>query len=573
MKRPAGQTIHAPHRRTAVGALLFVALLFGCRTPQGICARCFRRQIASATNAPTDAPTRTGQPRDASDKAVRDPQVVPVSWQDDARTDEARLKPPREPFEVPRELPGAETPPLHLPSHRTNESDGPDEERQQAISRLYAPLPTLNRGPGWREEPTGPLTLQSLEQMALDNSPVIREAAADIKAARGAAFQAGTYPNPDAGYEADTVNTGNTNGYHGAYIQQTFITAGKLRLASSALSKDVDNAILNLRKTRITVLSQVRSQYFAAIVAREKLKLARALSAFTEKLYQAQIDLVEGGEARPTNRCSCVSSRFKLALVAQAQQQQMSAWRQLAAALGLPAMPPTELAGRPDVPVPLLAYERALDQMLSVNTDLGVAENNVVQAQLLLRLAKVTPVPDVDLNFVLQRDYTFSPGTTTYNLNLGGEIPVFNQNRGNIVTAHAELYRANQAIAQVRNDLSGQLGEAFARYEASRVLVESFRAEALRDQVRTYRGIYERYRNDPENIEFNDVVVAQQTLAVTLNQYIDVLGNQWQAVVDVAQLLQVDDIFLMGDAAPVAAIPAVDAADVEELPAPKTERL
>jgi hypothetical protein len=100
------------------------------------------------------------------------------------------------------------------------------------------------------------------------------------------------------------------------------------------------------------------------------------------------------------------------------------------------------------------------------------------------------------------------------------------------------------------------------------MLAESFRAEALRDQVRTYRGIYERYRNDPQGIQFNDVVVAQQTLALTLNQYIDVLGNQWQAVVDIGQLLQVDDIFLMGDAVHVAPIPALDASDAEEVPAP-----
>jgi len=153
-------------------------------------------------------------------------------------------------------------------------------------------------------------------------------------------------------------------------------------------------------------------------------------------------------------------------------------------------------------------------------------------------------------------------------LTLGGEVPVFNQNRGNIVTAQANLYRGEQSVQQVGNDLTGQLGEAFARYEASRVLAESFRGEALRDQVRTYRGVYTRYRNDPQGIQFNDVVVAQQTLALTLNQYIDVLGSQWRAVVDIAELLQVDDIFMMGDVIHVAPIPELDAVDDEDVSAP-----
>ena len=90
----------------------------------------------------------------------------------------------------------------------------------------------------------------------------------------------------------------------------------------------------------------------------------------------------------------------------------------------------------------------------------------------------------------------------------------------------------------------------------------------MRDQVRTYRGVYQRYHDDPQDIRFNDVVVAQQTLASTLTQYIDVLANQWQAVVDVAELLQVDDIFSMGDPIYVAPIPELGTLDSEQLPVP-----
>jgi outer membrane protein TolC len=132
-------------------------------------------------------------------------------------------------------------------------------------------------------------------------------------------------------------------------------------LAESAASLDIDSAMLNLRQARIDVASEVRSFYFAAIVAREKLKLARALSTFTEKLYEAQIELVEGGEAAPYEplqlRVLALQARASVAL---SQQEYLSAWRQMAASLGLPGLPITELAGRPDVPVPRIEYERAL---------------------------------------------------------------------------------------------------------------------------------------------------------------------------------------------------------------------
>lgn len=554
------------HNRAASWTLLLLALFSGCRSRPPACTRCYLGQVAYPLDVSSDTLAPTSPIGNEPGTNRRGRIVPPVDGQTTEGKKVEPMLPQREPFQIPRELPGADIPPLRLPPQSPSL---PNEERKKAIRQLYPDLPTLDRTQPWQPSSAGPLTLRSLQMLALDYNPVIREAAADVEAARGATIQAGTYPNPNLGYESDTVNTANTNGYHGAYLQQTFITAGKLGLAQSAASLDVDSALLNLRKARIEVATQVRSLYFAAIVAREKLKLARALSTFTEDLYEAQIELVEGGEAAPYEplqlRVLALQAR---AAVVQSRQEYLSAWRQLAAAIGLPDLRPTELAGRPDVPVPRFEYERALSYMLATHSDLGVARNNVAQADYLLRLAQVTPVPDVDVGFVLQRDFTFSPGTTTYNLTLGGEVPVFNRNRGNIVTAQAARYRAEQAVAQVRNDLTGKMGEAFARYETNRVLVESFRAAALRDQVRTYRGVYERYRNDPVNIQFNDVVVAQQTLALTLIQYIDVLGNEWQAVVDVAELLQVDDIFAMGDTIQVTPIPALDEVEAEVVPVP-----
>ena len=43
-------------------------------------------------------------------------------------------------------------------------------------------------------------------------------------------------------------------------------------------------------------------------------------------------------------------------------------------------------------------------------------------------------------------------------------------------------------------------------------------------------------------MNFGDIVVAQQTLATLITSYIDVLNQQWQAVVDVARLMQLEDV-------------------------------
>ena len=52
-------------------------------------------------------------------------------------------------------------------------------------------------------------------------------------------------------------------------------------------------------------------------------------------------------------------------------------------------------------------------------------------------------------------------------------------------------------------------------------------------------GIRER-RQIAVDVVFGDLVTAQQTLAGYITAYVTALGSQWQAVVDIANLLQTD---------------------------------
>ena len=140
---------------------------------------------------------------------------------------------------------------------------------------------------------------------------------------------------------------------------------------------------------------------------------------------------------------------------------------------------------------------------------------------------------------------------------MGGAVPVWNKNQGNRIAARAELIRSMQVVSDTQNQLIAKLAPMYGMYKSNRQLAQSYRAEALSDQVRAYRGIYQRYLTDPVGVSFNDVIVAQQTLGGVLNQYIDTLQSQWQSTVDMGELLQVDDLFQMGDPTEVAKIPAI----------------
>ena len=209
-------------------------------------------------------------------------------------------------------------------------------------------------------------------------------------------------------------------------------------------------------------------------------------------------------------------------------------------------MAPTLLAGRIDGPVPLISYEAAREQILQTHTDLVTAQNAVARAQYQLRLARITPVcPNIDTNTVIEKDYTTPPYGTVVSLQVGVPIPIFDTNRGNIIAAEAALVRACSEYERARNDLFISLADTFSRYDTNRQTAEQYRSSILVDQVRAYRGAYQRYQVDPD-ADFNDVVTSQQTLASTISTYIQLLGDQWQAVADLAGLMQSDDIFALG---------------------------
>ena len=107
------------------------------------------------------------------------------------------------------------------------------------------------------------------------------------------------------------------------------------------------------------------------------------------------------------------------------------------------------------------------------------------------------------------------------------------------------MIRASSEYERARNDLFTNLADVFSRYETNRQTAEQYHNSILVDQVRAYRGAYRRYQVDPDS-DFNDVVTSQQTLATTISTYIQLLGDQWQAVADLAGLMQSDDIFALG---------------------------
>jgi cobalt-zinc-cadmium efflux system outer membrane protein len=149
----------------------------------------------------------------------------------------------------------------------------------------------------------------------------------------------------------------------------------------------------------------------------------------------------------------------------------------------------------------------------------------------------------------------------TQSVQVGVPIPIWDQNRGNIQQAQGALLRATEEEHRVRDDLTTRLADAFERYQFNRRQADYYRERVLPDLALVYSRSLVRFQTDPAAV-FVDVVTNQQLYVTALATYATTLANQWQAVTDVANLLQIDDLF-QGVEAP----PAVPPHDLDHLPA------
>jgi cobalt-zinc-cadmium efflux system outer membrane protein len=518
------------------------------------------RQIRDLSPAEPAGKTATPDRRDSAPALEREdtgtskselggpPLVQPTALR---QQDNTLPVPKKQPLSIPPELPGATAPPISWPKTRP--------EQDKVLKKLYPPLPPL---PVLAEPAPGPdgklLTLADLQSLAAANNPSIKNAVAAVDAAKGAAFQAGAYPNPGVFWEADTVGT-TAAGYQGAGFDQVIKSMNKIKLTKAAATMDLRNAEVALRKAQSDLATQVRTNYFAVLVALENVKVSRALARFTDHLYRIQVDLLSGGQAAAYEpmqlRPVALQARYSLI---QAINQYQASWRQLAAALGLPSMPPTQVAGRVDWPVPVYDYEDVKRYVLDNHTDVLTGLNALQKARYALELAQVTPVPDPDVHVLIQKDYT-TPlrNLWVYSVAVTLPVPLWDRNKGNIFQAKNLLIQAGLAPQQTRLQLTNTLADAFNRYATARDQVQ-IAMQQIEDQVRAFRGVYERHGEDPDAVGFGDVVTAQQTLASYISGYVSALGLQWQAVVDIANLLQTEDLFQVRRTQDMAPVPDLE---------------
>lgn len=409
----------------------------------------------------------------------------------------------------------------------------------------------LITGPAQAQTPasTAPaMTLDQLEQLALQNNPTSTAAAAGIDAARGRTRQAGAFPNPVIGYSGEEIKTGDLDrrGEHGFFVEQTIPLGGKLRLSRNVFQKTIEQAEAVRDLQRLRILSSVRQAYYSVLLTERRIEVQERLAALASEAVGVTAQLFNVGAAdRPDYLAIEIESRRLQLQLNRSRNDRFSLRAQLAALTGVREVADRPLAGSIDTAIPNLEREQIIRTLLDQSPELRAARADLERTRALTARARRETSPDLFLRggSAYNREFgedTGRPIGWEGTLEAGISVPLFNRNAGGIAAARADETRAQAEVTRLELALQSRAATQFAAYLTALRDAEAYRSEILPRAEEAYRLYLSRYREMAA--AYPQVLVAQRTFFEMSTEYLQSLSEAWRAALQLQGFLAGDGL-------------------------------
>lgn len=455
-----------------------------------------------------------------SPKGLGDPRPA-ENGTGDAQVQNSRSAPAQSPFS---------------PARSTTQSN-PEEQMRHGSSTINTADPLASASSGSRpiHAPNPhPLTLAEMEKLALVNNPTIGQAETLIEQQQGVLRQLTRYPNPTFGWLQSTPTQLSRGATQGAFISQDFVTAGKLRVAGWAETEEIEISRWQLKAQIGRVLSDIRIRFYEVLGAQQAVGAAMEL----ERLSLADLDAVKQlFEAKQSSRPDILQAEIHLSAVQSTLQdarlRHQAAWRQLANVIGDPQLAQAELSEGGFEDPPVLDWQESLHRLMTESPVLLAQAAQVREAEFEVQLQKRLVIPNITVQTVIQRDYVrdFSQVSTL----VSAPIPLFNRNRGNIMSAEAMHRQQQYEYKRVQLALADQLATSFQQYLAARNQVDHLR-EILPRTRENLKLTTEAFRGGQSGFDFIRVLDAEQTYYQTRISYIDSMTTLRKLAIEITGL-------------------------------------
>jgi outer membrane protein, heavy metal efflux system len=351
-----------------------------------------------------------------------------------------------------------------------------------------------------QENPQSPLfTLEEAQRLATASNPTLRQAQAEIRAAKAREQQSALYPNPSVGYLGDEIRGGSINGgKQGFFLQQTVVTGGKLSKARNVFAKETNLAESEAEEQKLRVETAVKTAYLRVLAAQELLDARRDLARIEQQLADTQSLLFNTGQADETEVLTAELQAQRLRLAARMQENSLrEEWRSLTAILGRPDLPLATVVGNLEHHWPELDEEQITEQITTESPATRLAETAILRADAVLASARRTAIPDLQFRGGLQYNNEWL-ANVPYAIGWEGlaevsvPLPLFNRNQGNVAAAAADLARAKLERERITLTLRERAATVVDQYANAKLMALEYREEILPRARKAYTLMFEK---------------------------------------------------------------------------------
>jgi outer membrane protein, heavy metal efflux system len=372
------------------------------------------------------------------------------------------------------------------------------------------------------------ITLEELQQMALQSNPTFRQSTANIQAAEGRKKQSGLYPNPTVGYQGEQIRGGSFHGgEQGVFVQQDIVLGGKLGLNRKIFDQELKQAETEAGEQKLRVVTNVRMSYTTAVAAQQTLELRQNLSKLADDAVETSRQLANVGQAdAPDVLESEVEAQQAQLAVIMAEQNQQRVWKSLAAVVGNPRLPLMKLEGKLEDTSPVNADE-LVEKIVNESPAVRIAELGVKRAEAALARAKRDAIPDLQIRGGLQQNGELLPNGRSVGLqgfaDVGVRIPIFDRNQGNVAAAKAEAERAKREVERVKLVLRERTASVVQNYTFSQTAADRYKNQMIPKAQKAYAMYAKKYQEMAA--AYPQVLIAQRTLMQLEVSYITALES------------------------------------------------
>lgn len=390
-------------------------------------------------------------------------------------------------------------------------------------------------------------TLEEAQLLASESNPTLRQAQAEIRAAKSRQQQAGLYPNPTIGYTGDEIRGGSIDGgKQGFFVEQHVVTAGKLAKSRDVYAKEIRLAEIETEEQKIRVQSALKTAYYRVLAAQELLDARRDLAKIEIDYAETQRHLFNTGQADETEVLEAEVDAQRMRLFVHMQENTLrEEWKSLAAVIGRPDLPQAIVAGDLERNWPELNEEQIIDTIAAQSPATRIADVAAARAESEIIRAKSQAIPDVQLRGGLE--YNNEPlGSATHAIGWEGlaevavQIPIFNRNQGNIAAAAAEVDRARLEQQRVALTLRERASTVVDEYANAKLMAREYREEMLPRTKKAYTLMLEKY--GLMLAAYSRVVETQRKLYTLQAEYITSLESLWTTGIALEGFLLTDGL-------------------------------